>query len=212
MGLWEAVGQFEESQTAIVTTAMLIIGGGFGVLLGSWLFGGRVKDLQSALDESVKAINAHGDTTREKLVEMNEQLASTMAALGQLKGAVSDIQSDAAEAEEVNAGPADHHLNELRGRLKENWYAIRDELWRRANHTSVHGRTRAKYAKYGNYELPELMDAMKADGNLDERSTRLFHEALNLWTWHRNGRAPLSDGDVQKMREFKIQLVQQHNS
>ncbi|WP_291208625.1 hypothetical protein [Hyphomonas sp.] len=211
MGLWEAVGQFEDSQTAIVTTAMLIVGGGIGVLMGSWLFGGRVKDLQSALDQSVKAINEHGAKTNEKLLEMNEQLASTMAALGQLKGAVSDIQTEAAAAEEVNALPADHQLNELRTKLKENWYSIRDELWRRANDPAVHGKTRAKYSKFGNYELGELVSTMKDDGNLDDRIAKLFRDAIEFWAWHRNGRAPLSQADVQTMREYKIQLVAQHN-
>lgn len=209
MNYWEAIGQFEQSQTSIVTTFMLIVGGGLGVLLGSLLFGGRVKDLQSALDESKKAISEHGKETRDKLSEMNEQLASTMAILGQLRGAVADIQTDAAEAQDDTAPPAQHQNNVLRAQLKENWYPIRDELWRKANSPSIHGRTRTRYARFGNNELGDLLSAMREDENLDERSTRLFRDALTLWNAHRNGRAALTEQAVQQMRELKLQLVQE---
>ncbi|MEH6810040.1 MAG: hypothetical protein V7651_14375 [Hyphomonas oceanitis] len=207
MGWWEFIGQFNESQTAIVTTTMIIAGGAGGVVLGSLLFGGRVRDLQTALKSSIEAIEIHARETKDKLNEMNEQMASTMAALGQLRGAVSDIQSDAEVAEEQNAQPAEQDNAIRRTQLKENWYAIRNELWRRANDPSIHGKTRTRYARYGNNELGDLLDAMAQDGHLDARSRQLFLGALELWTWHRNGRPHLTEQNVQSMREFKIQLV-----
>jgi hypothetical protein len=205
--LWTTIGQFEDSQTSIVTTLILVVGGGLGVLFGSWLFGGRVKDLQTALDQSKALVEKHSRETQEKLGEMNDQLASTMALLGQLRGAVSDIQTDAAVVEDANAAPADHQRNTRRAALKEYWYPIRDELWRKANDPKIHGKTRTRYSNFGNNDLDGLINAMRADDNLDERTSRLFLDAFNLWTLHRNGRAPLTDQGVQQMRELKIQLV-----
>ena len=49
MELWDAIGRFEDSQTQVLTTLLLLVGGGLGVWLGSMLFGGRVADLKSAI-------------------------------------------------------------------------------------------------------------------------------------------------------------------
>lgn len=215
MDFWAAVGNFNDSQTAIVTTAMLIVGGGIGVLLGSVLFGGRVTDLKTALDETLKlsrsAMEQHSKDTQERLSEMNEQLASTMAMLGQLKGSVADIQQDA-EAAEENVGPqAQQDIAHLRGQLKQHWYAIRDELWLRANNPNIHGKTRRRYSEFSNYEIADLIAAMRADNNLDQNAADLFQRAAHFWTWHRNGRAALGENDVQQMRDFKLQLVPVRN-
>lgn len=215
MDIWAAIRDFNESQTAIVTTMMLIIGGGVGVLLGSWLFGGRVTNLKAALDETLTltktAMEQHSRDTQEKLSEMNEQLASTMALLGQLKSSVSDIQQDA-EAAEENVGPqAQQDIAHLRGQLKQHWYAIRDELWLRANNPTIHGKTRRRYSGFSNYEIAELIAAMREDNNLSQVDAERFQRAAHLWTWHRNGRATLSENDVQQMRDFKLQLVPTRN-
>jgi hypothetical protein len=210
--IWAAIGQFEQSQTSIITTLMLVIGGGLGVLLGSWLFGGRVNDLQTALDKSKELVERHNKETQDKLAEMNEQLATTLAALSQLRGAVSDIRADAEQTEEDNAPIASSARNQQRAELKTYWYTIRDELWRRANDTRIHGKTRSRYARFGNNELGDLLGAMEVDENIDPRALKLFREALGLWTWHRNGKAELRDQDVQRMREFKLQLVPEHQS
>ena len=73
--IWAAIGQFEQSHTSIITTLMLIVGGGLGVFLGSFLFGGRVKDLKSALKESQEIIEAHKEASSKQLQDINIQLS-----------------------------------------------------------------------------------------------------------------------------------------
>lgn len=53
---WNTVS---EPQATIIAAALTIIAATVGVVLGSWLFGGRVKDLKGALDHSDQLLQDH---------------------------------------------------------------------------------------------------------------------------------------------------------
>lgn len=189
-----------EAQASLISTAVLIVAGAIGVLLGAALFGGRVKDLKSALEASNEVIQKHQDETRSILTEMENQMSATLGAVSQLRSSVSDLRNDVEEKVTDAAG-------QRRQTFKNHWYAIRDELQRRASDPRIHGRTRTRYAGYSNNQISGLLQAMETDGNLYSREAKSYRDAQDLWTWHRNGKPNMNEDDVQKMRELAIELV-----
>lgn len=189
-----------DSQSSLLSTVVLVIAGGLGVLLGAALFGGRVRDLKSALDASNEAIQKHQAQTTQSLADMEEQLSVTLSALTQLRSSVSDIRNDVEEG-------ANNVPDQLRQQLKTHWYNIRDELQKRAGSLRIHGRTRARYASFTNNQIGTLLQAMKEDGNIEPADAAAFKQAHDIWTWHRNGKPELPEADVRRMRELAIALV-----
>ncbi|WP_018146556.1 DUF948 domain-containing protein [Henriciella marina] len=189
-----------EAQASLVSTAVLIVAGGLGVLFGAALFGGRVKNLKSALEASNEVIQKHQQEAKAQLEAMEEQMSATLGAVSQLRSSVFDLRSDVEEKVTDAAG-------QRRQTFKNHWYAIRDELQRRASDPRIHGKTRTRYAGYSNSQISALLQAMETDGNLYSREAKAYRDAQDLWTWHRNGRPNMNEGDVQKMRELAIELV-----
>lgn len=194
-----------DAQASLISTAVLIVAGGLGVLLGASLFGGRVKNLKSALEASNEAIAKHQAETRNLLSAMEEQMSATLGAVSQLRSSVFDLRTDVEEKVTDEAG-------KLRQAFKNHWYAIRDELQRQASNPNIHGRTRTRYAGFSNNEIAALIEVMQKDGFLQSSQANAFNDAHNLWTWHRNGRPNMTQGDVQKMRELAIDLVPNYRS
>ncbi|RIJ25860.1 hypothetical protein D1224_01705 [Henriciella barbarensis] len=194
-----------DAQASLISTAVLIVAGGLGVLLGAALFGGRVKNLKSALEASNEAIENHQAETRTLLSAMEEQMSATLGAVSQLRSSVFDLRSDVEEKVTDEAG-------RMRQTFKNHWYAIRDELQRRASSPTIHGRTRTRYAGFSNNEIAALIEVMQKDGVLQSSQANAFNDAHGLWTWHRNGKPSMTQGDVQKMRELAIDIVPNYRS
>ena len=195
MGFWDSIAGLDPEQATLLSTIILVCGGGIGIIMGSWLFGGRVNDLRSALEKSRAAVEEYNDTISKKLLEMDEQMSATMEALNHLRSGMSDLRDE-----------AQSQGNQLRNALKRHWYSIRDEIQKAAASPQIHGRTRTRYARFTNNEISALLDAMEMDQTIGQRLGS-FRNAVELWVWHRNGRPQLTEADVQRMREIAIQTI-----
>lgn len=196
----EAFLNLKDGPAQVINTLILLAGGGLGILLGSWLFGGRVKDLKSALDESNDAVGEFRDQMTEKLSSVDDQLSVTLEALTQLRSSMSDLRSDV-EEQDISQG------HELRNEFKRHWYAIRDQIQKQAQDTAIHGKTRSRYARFTNNEIGQLIEAMIADDHMPPPTANALKEAHEKWVWHRNGKPEMIEADVQKMRDIALQVI-----
>jgi len=201
MEFWDAIGRFEDSQTQILTTVMLLMGGGLGVWLGSLLFGGRVSDLKGAVRETEAAVAEFKKRTLEQLEALQKQLDSTMEQLTRARKEITDLAPQEADG---NGGDAPVAVPGVpqgdRGEFLQAWYSIRNRLRALSQNAQIHGHRRNRYAKYNNNQMGVLIDDMLIDGELNDELASLFHDAHDLFTWHRNGRPQLTQDDVQQMR------------
>lgn len=197
---WDTFLNLKEGPAMIIAALITIVGAGIGILLGSRVFGGKVKDLESALDASNAAVEDFREQMAEKLSAVDEQLSVTLEALTQLRGSVSDLRNDV-EEQDASVG------HEMRNAFKHHWYALRDEIWRLSQSSSIHGKTRSRYARFTNNEIGSLIEAMIADGHMSESDARPLREAHELWVWHRNGKPEMTQSDVDKMRDSALRVI-----
>ena len=194
-------------QATIISGICTLAAALFGVLFGWWLFNGRVKDLKSAIEESDKILKKHRGDVQDSLKEvgitlseMQLQFTSTLEALGQLRGSVSDIQSSTLE-DAPNEAQADR-----KEQVRADWNAIRDTLESIAANPEIDGRTRAKYARIDRRRYTDLIDALARDDGLgaDEQA---FRDAVTLWSAYRNGRRQPTIGDARAIAELRARLT-----
>lgn len=190
-------------QATIVAGGLTVFAAVFGVLLGSWLFSGRVRDLKGALDESDKLLRQHKTSVEASLAEvtdsigsLNEQIASTMQGLAQVRSDVSDIAlSEQPEEEQPIGAPS-------REKLKEDWNAVRDVIEATAAHPDIDGRTRAKYGRVDRRNYNELIDLMAHDNVVGENEEN-FRNAIKLWQSYRTGKKQLTKTDADRMASIR---------
>jgi len=196
-----------EAQASLLSTLVIVLAGGLGVLLSAVLFGGRVKNLEDALakteGELAKVLQSSSDRVdafnaqlTEKLATVDEQFSATLDALGQLRNGVASLQDEA----EKNA-------DSLRDQLSAHWYAIASSLEEIASNPKIHGRTRARYSKIPRRTLNELHGTLLAEGQIPADKASEFKSALDLWSWHRNGKPTLTQQEVDRMKEWAIRLA-----
>ncbi len=202
--LWQ---NLSEAQASLLSTLSIIVAGGLGVVLSAMLFGGRVKNLETALAATEEKINQalRGSSEKvdvfntqlaDKLATVDEQFSATLEALNQLRNGVASLQDTA----ETNA-------DNLRDQLSSHWYAIASALEEIASNPSIHGRTRARYSKIPRRTLNELFSTLLEDGRIPQDKVDAFRAALDLWSWHRNGKPTLSQQEVDRMKELSIRLT-----
>ncbi|MFN3463461.1 MAG: hypothetical protein ACK4X1_05225 [Terricaulis sp.] len=196
-----------EAQASLLSTLIIVIAGGIGVLLSAILFGGRVKDLETALaktegtinevlQNSSRRVDEFNAQVTEKLGAVDEQFSATLDALGQLRNSVASLQ----DAADTNAGT-------LRDQLSSHWYAVASSLEEIASNPRIHGKTRARYSKIPRRSLNELFNTLLSEGHIPQDKIADYRAALELWSWHRNGRPTLTEQDVEKMKELALRLV-----
>ena len=196
-----------DAQAALLSTLVIVVAGGVGVLFRVAVFGKRVRSLESALEETERKIHAtlrasattvdtFNASVAEKLATVDEQFSATLDALGQLRNSVAGLQD-----------AADKSADSLRDQLSAHWNAIASGLEEIASDQTIHGKTRARYSRIPRRTLNELYDTLIEDGRIPAERAKDFKSAIELWSWHRNGRPPLSQQDVDKMKELAIRLV-----
>jgi hypothetical protein len=202
-------------QATIVSGGLTLLAAVGAVLLGSWLFSGRVKDLRGALDASDKLLTDHSASVRtallnitERLTDLDAQFTTTLESLGQLRGNVSDLQSaEASRTETPGAGPAAAPEPPVTSeKLREDWAAIRDRLEQRAADPAIDGRSRAKYARIDRRRYLALIDAMAGDDALGNEAPN-YREAARIWQKYRTGRSSPTFEDAAKMSSLRQMLV-----
>jgi hypothetical protein len=187
---WQGVTDAQATIIAGVLTVLAAVG---AVIVGAWLFGNRVQEIEGAIDETGRIMRAHRD-------EVNETLAQMREGLGQLRGTVSDIQS---------ATPAESHNEDEWAAwesLREGWTEIRDELERIAADPDLDGRTRAKYYRIDRRKYWQLIEALGTDGLIRGKQAD-FVAANNLWQRYKSGRRVPDEAAVRQMQQLKQKLV-----
>jgi septal ring factor EnvC (AmiA/AmiB activator) len=196
-----------DAQASLLSTGLIVVAGALGVLLSAMLFGGRVNNLETALaateqkigavlEKSSKRVDDFNNQLTEKLGTVDEQFSATLDALGQLRNSVAGLQ-DAADKSE----------DSLRDQLYAHWSAVASALEEIASDPKIHGRTRARYSKIPRRTLNDLFGALLADEKVPEEKISDFKSALDLWSWHRNGKPELTQQDVDKMKALAIRLA-----
>jgi polyhydroxyalkanoate synthesis regulator phasin len=206
MELWDAIGRFEDSQTQVLTTLLLLVGGGLGVWLGSMLFGGRVADLKSAIQETEEAVSEFKSSTMSQLEALQRQLDATMEQLTRARKEITDLAPQEPEAAMIEPPIVPGAPQGDRAEFLRLWYAVRQRLRTLSQRAEIHGHRRNRYAKYNNNQIGVLIDDMRTDGELSEDVTSAFHDAHDLFAWHRNGRPNLTPNDVHQMGLFAARV------
>ena len=199
--MWQSL---TEAQATVISGGLTLVAAVLGVLIGWWLLSGKVKDLESALQSSKEDVIKHRDEVRSILSEvqgnvrgLDQQFTSTLETLGQLRGAVGDIQSESSKGENGQDG---------KERLRGSWEVIRDRLESIAASPNIDGRRRAKYARIDRRQYNNLVDALDRDQALEGQG-HLYRQALELWQSFRNGRRLVTEADCLAMEQFRSQLV-----
>src|SRR6478752_5499836 len=89
-----------DAQATIISAGLTVLAAIVGVALGWWLFSGRVKDLQGALEQSDALLLRHKAEVEDtlhaiatRLGVIDTQFAGIQEALGQLRGSNDVIES-----------------------------------------------------------------------------------------------------------------------
>ncbi len=193
-------------QATIISGLCTLAAALFGVLVGWWLFNGRVRDLKSAIEESDKLLKKHGTDVAEQLAGVRSQFeafggdfAAQMEVLGQLRSSVSDIQD--ATATEPEGADADR-----KDLVRGLWYEVRDRLEALAADPVIDGRTRAAFARIDRRSYATLVAALDARGFLGGQR-QLYLDAVALWSRYRNGRRRPTNVDMDRMQAIKDEVV-----
>lgn len=202
--MWESL---TEPQAMIISACITVAAAVVGVLLGSWLFGGRVRDLQTALDASKQMVGDHRQHVEQsineiqaKLAELETLFASTSETLGQVRGSIGDLSASDCEPR------ADIEHNNYRDSIRAGWERIRDTLETMAADPRIDGRTRAKYARIDRRNYHWLIESLDADGRLGGASDR-FRESVDLWHRFRSGRTQPEREHAEQMANLQDSLT-----
>ncbi len=182
-----------DAQATIISALLTVFAAVSGVLLGSWLFGGRVRDLKGSVQETEEILKKHKD-------EVETNLSALREGIGKLRGDVNDIQT--VTVDEISSEGEERNRNDLR----DSWIAIRDEIERIAAGKDIDGRTRAKYGRIDRRNYGVLIEALNKDGFLNNQA-KSFLSAAALWQRYKSGRAIPSQNEVAEMQKYKNALV-----
>lgn len=188
-----------EGQGSVLAAFVTIIGAAISVLIGARLFSGRVRDLETATQQTELLLKEHRERVEFDLTELGSTLAEVLATSKQVKDTVEEPR----EAE----GAADEDPEWSRWYdLRSTWRALRDEIERRAATPTIDGRTRARYARIDRRQFEELIRQLADDRRL-EPHTNTFREAFRLWQAYKNGRRNPTADEVHRMNEFRRRLA-----
>lgn len=194
-----------QPQATLASGAMTFLGALFAVLLGWWLFNGRVNDMKSALDATERLLANHQSNVRDSLVGIEDKLSTLTASAAQLRADVSDRQAIDEEAPDEADAPVNTVALTF-DTFASNWRRIRDRLEQIASAKSIDGRTAAKYARIDRRNYSDLVAALNKDQSLDGKADQ-FLEAAQLWASHRSRRREPSEEDAQRMIALGLLLA-----
>ena len=197
MDIWTTL---TEAQATVIAAILTIFAAVFGVLLGSWLFGSRVKDLQSGVSASKVVLDAHRSEVENTLREIKGEMASLLETFGQVRGSLADQQSTNEEA------PAPAVWEDIRAA----WESVRDRIEQLAVRPDIDGRTRAKYARIDRRSYYNVINTMANDDSLPGDPGD-FSQAYTLWMRYRNNRREPAPGDLAELRNIRDRVTAGQN-
>ena len=202
--MWQSM---TEAQGTVIAAALTIFAAVVGVLLGSWLFGGKVASLKESVDATERLIEDHRQAVSsclqditDQLGELSAQLAATQEGLGQLRSTAADIESAA-----VGALPRAERDQGSWEALREEWNVIKDELEKLAASPEIDGRTRAKYSRIDRRNYVELINALEWDQRLGN-SAGDFRSAVEVWQRFKNGRSSPNPQDLNRFTDIRQRI------
>jgi len=138
---WQEV---TEGQAIIVASLVTVIGALLAIIMGSFLFGGRVKSLEDAVRNSQEAVSNHldgqdsslrdlGTIIQERLQqvdEMSRQLNEVIAALSERLNSIQDTLEDDSQIDSDTLGSDQTEIVELREDRGYNFEAFEEPIER----------------------------------------------------------------------------------
>ncbi len=192
-----------EGQGTVIAALITVVAALSGVVLSWRLFGGRVKNLESALATTEGNVQGHIKVVENALAEyeskLNEQLSSFSLQIGQLSGSIADLPTQ----NPIVVEPVQQNYQDT---IRENWARIRDRLEGVAADPKIDGRTRARYGRIDRRKYWDLVTALQNDGLLG-LDGNFYKEAVDHWLKFRNGRLVPGKGDAQKMKNLADRLT-----
>lgn len=214
--LWATV---TEGQGAVINGILTLFAAIAGVLIGAVLFGNRVKDIESAIEQSKKSIDLHFATTEQTLAkvrdmaaELDAVVAAVPAQLNRLEIAV-EQQGDIALAESSEADVTDDGKNEAfdpRATIRQEWARIRDHLEALATDPEIDGRTRAKYMRIDRRSYGDFIEALEHDDTISGSVAQLAREAYSLRNSFKRRHAPPTHDELTRMQLLADRIIAGH--
>ena len=187
-----------EAQATVIAALLTVVAAIVGVLLGSVLFGRRVKGMEDAVRETELQVKGF----QKAVDDLVETTSSIQESVGNIRGALP-------EGIPEQASPAVQSQNATDMGEWKNWYLMRDlwndvreEIERVSADPKIDGRTRAKYARIDKRNYSSLVSALAKDGLLGP-SVDSFQGAYNIWRGYKSGRANPQDTDLNLMRNYR---------
>ncbi len=190
---------------ATIVAAIFTVGAAvLGVSLGAWLFGGRVKTLEGALERTEELVQSHKSAVERELTEIQSKVEGLSSALLVASG---QIRAEIADSEVVNEPESQSGAQVAsREKLQADWNAIRDVLEERAAQPTIDGRTRARYSRLDRRRYADLVEALAHDKRLGAAAPA-FLEAVSIWQRYRSGRRSPGEADGRRMSALREQLA-----
>ena len=193
-------------QGSAISGLFTMLGAVVGILLANHFFAGRVKTLREALDEAHSMLTDHAAKTTQTLASISERLLILDTQSSSLASGVARIESNTADISDHALGDGPQGEAENWNALRLDWFAIRDDLERRASNDQIDGRTRAAYGRVDRRRYGELIEKMRNGGNLSSADAKKFDEALAIWQRYKNGRARVTPIDAGRLKKLRADL------
>lgn len=196
--------ELTQPQATLATGFLTFLGAIVAVLLGWYLFRGKVMDMKGALKTTDDLLKAHKASVEETLTNISDKIGGLQAVTAKISADASD--KDAIE-EEADM-PPDQNGEQPQptfDTLEASWYRIRDRLEEVAA-AAADGRTAAKYARIDRRNYTDLVSALNKDKALNGNGEK-FLEAAEIWASHRSRRKALTAETVQRMQALATFLV-----
>ncbi|WP_148292637.1 hypothetical protein [Paracoccus aminophilus] len=204
-----------EAQGALLNGILTILAAGGGVLLGAKLFGGKVANIQSAIDASKRAVDGHVDNMDHALKLMKEKTEALSEVLAGLSSQVGRIESNQIESERpdediAGAGPeASESESYTKDDISELWSGARDHLEEIASSPEIDGRTRAKYTRIDRRSYERLIDALSHDGFITNGVADAARQASAMSRSFRRREAPPTRSEIEEMKVLVGRVLEQ---
>jgi hypothetical protein len=207
MGWWQ---ELSDAQATLLAALVTVVGAGLAVLLGGRVFGGKVTDLKSAVEDSGKTIEVHLrslDAAIDQITEGVKTLDSTNAAFGQKLASLEGGRSEPPEPSIAVAVAGDVvDIDGTKSAFLLAWEEVRGIFESIANNPALDGRTRASYLRVDRRSYDDLITKMASGREPSLTNVDAAREAVRLRNRFRTGRAKPIQADVDTMRAFVGQL------